>query len=154
MPVATPSQADRAWWLCVALGGVLLVVALWKRVDAQGFVARAERLDGVVIDLVGHDDTDDEGRVSTTWSPTVRFTSPEGRSSTFTTTSASSPPLYAKGEHVTVLYVAGETPRLDGFMELWFPTLLLGGAGIVAVVVGAFGLRRRRQREGFRAAVA
>jgi hypothetical protein len=140
-------------WLVVALGGVLLAVALWKFIDAQGFIARAERIDGVVVDLVGHDDTDDEGHVSTTWSPTVRFESPDGKSSTFTTTSASSPPLYAKGEHVTVLFVAGEAPRLEGFMALWFPSVLLGGMGLLAAGAGAATLRQRRRGDTLRAAV-
>ena len=115
----------------LGLGMILGTIILFHSTAA--FLAAAETAPGVVTDLEYRRDSD-----GGTYYPLVRFRGPEGRELVFRGQVGSSPPAYARGEAVTVLYdpAAPETARIDGFFQLWFGPLILGGLGLVFGGIG------------------
>jgi hypothetical protein len=117
------------------LGLVLLVACPATFVHTQRFIAGAERTTGTVIDLSRQ--TDSDGTV--TFNPIVRFTTADGRTVQFVSSSSSSSPPDL-GDTVDVLYDPDD-PRgaqLSGFFDLWLFPLVFGGVGIAFTAVGLF----------------
>jgi Protein of unknown function (DUF3592) len=121
--------------VCLAFGVGLLVACPVAFVHTERFVAGAEHATGTVIDLSR--ETDSEGRV--TLYPVVRFTTADGRTVQFLSSSGSSSPPEV-GDSVDVLYDPDD-PRdaqLSGFFDLWLFPLVFGGLGIAFTTVGLF----------------
>ncbi len=74
-----------------------------------------------------------------TYHPLVAYTDGAGRAVEFTDSVGSNPPLYRRGDAVTVLYLAerGGSAIIDRGLWNWLPALLLYlfGAGLAAVAV-------------------
>jgi hypothetical protein len=89
--------------------------------------------------------------------PRVRYVTRSGNPVEFTGSVGSSPPAFDVGEAVGVLYdpAAPEKARIDTFFQLWFPSLLLGGIGLVFAAIGGGGalaaLRARTRSDSFAA---
>lgn len=118
--------------LFLAIGLALLAGAgyVWRN-HAQ-LAAHGQRAEGIVTDLVYHSSS----RGSGTYAPTVEFTA-DGRVIRIDG-SGSNPPAFTRGEHVKVLYPAGnpEAGRIDSFSENWLLILILGGIGLVFALIG------------------
>jgi Protein of unknown function (DUF3592) len=126
--------------VCLALGVGLLLASAATFVHTKRFMAGAEHATGTVIDLSEDFSSDDE-----TVHPVVRFTTAEGRTVDFrSSTGSSSPPDV--GDRVDVLYDPDDPQdaKLSGFFDLWLWTIALGGLGIAfttfALLAPGFGL--------------
>lgn len=139
--------------LFLVLGVVFLVVAVVTFVLTLRFVAGAERVTGTVTDVSR--ETDSEGEVL--FYPVVRFTTAEGRTLEFrSSTGSSSPPQ--PGDRVEVLYDPDDPQdaRLSGFFDVWLLPIVFGFIGVVASTVSLVAIRRTRglskaDAEGLRA---
>jgi hypothetical protein len=130
----------RAAGVVLALAVALLAAGAATLVHTMRFVQGAERTTGTVIDL-SEDFSSDDGTVHTV----VRFTSAEGRTVEFrSSTGSSSPPDV--GDRVDVLYDPDDPQdaELSGFFDLWLWAIALGGLGIAfttfALLAPGFGL--------------
>ncbi len=116
------------------------------------FKADGVKVEGTVIDFETERSTTD-GKTKTMYKPVVQYTTTEGQTLTFTTSSSSSSPSYDRGEKVKVLYskITPERARLDSFMENWFGPLILGFFGVIVTLLGWFlffgGIRNRKVRK-------
>jgi hypothetical protein len=120
--------------------------AAWDYSTTRNFQARASRFDGKVIEM--------ERRASSegadTWSPVVEFVADDGVRVTFDSRTSSYPPAYFVGEKVTVLFVPGDRPRIDGFHDLWFFPTFLCGLGLTFIGMCAPWLLAERRRTALR----
>jgi Protein of unknown function (DUF3592) len=120
----------------LAIGIGLLAAGAATFVHTLRFVQGAERATGTVIEL--SEETDSEGDV--TFHPVVRFTTAEGRTVEFVSSSGRSPAPWSVGDRVEVLYDPDDPKdaELSGFFDLWlFPIAFTGvGVGFIA----AFGV--------------
>lgn len=129
--------------LGAVFGGIGLVAAavgFTLYVEQARFRALAQRTEGEIVGVPG-------GR------PRYRFEA-EGRTHEVEGSISSSPPVYKRGDRVTVLYKPGDPDdaRIDAFLEMHFGTMMGG------IFAAAFGLpggillgiaivgRRRRER--------
>lgn len=87
----------------LGLGLLLVIAALLARRSARAFEASAVRAWGTVVELREVIDTGDRSR---TWAPTVEFEQ-GGRKVRFTSSGSASPPEFAVGQQVQVLYAPG-----------------------------------------------
>ncbi len=101
------------------------------------FKAGGIATEGTVVDFETERSTSD-GKVSTMYKPVVQYTTTDGKTLTFITSSSSSSPAYDRGEKVKVLYskVTPERARLDSFMENWFGALIVGFFGVIIALLG------------------
>jgi hypothetical protein len=122
-------------FLLIGLG--LLGAAVLLVVDTRNDIARADKADGTVIDLLGERDSDGD----TIYYPRVRYVTRSGNPVEFTGSVGSSPPAFDVGEPVSVLYdpAEPEKARIDSFVQLWFPALILGVLGLVCAGIGGGG---------------
>ncbi|HIV71172.1 MAG TPA: DUF3592 domain-containing protein [Candidatus Aquabacterium excrementipullorum] len=126
-------------------GAVLLTLALYLGLDTQRFIDKAISTDGTVIDLVPNPSNDG----STTYRTEVAYIDGRGTTRTFQSSVSSNPPSHNVGEHVTVLYGAGQdaSPRIQSFTHLWLGTTIAGVLGTVFLAIGGgMALYRQRQR--------
>ncbi|HZR36040.1 MAG TPA: DUF3592 domain-containing protein [Nevskia sp.] len=136
-------------WVGLLAGGAMLGGALLLGQHTRAFVARAQHASGEVVELVPHRSSD-----STTYAPAVRFVAADGQTIRFVASFSSSPPAFAVGERVDVLYPAGQPDqaKINAFFSLWGGAVILGGIGAVFLAVGlalqlAARLARRREQD-------
>lgn len=136
------------------VGLAMLAGALFLVNDTRQFLATAQTVEGVVIDIVPmRSGSSNSGSNSTTYKPLVQYTDPQGQVRTFEPSGSSNPPSHDEGEVVQVFLDAqGKHPKLDGFMALWGAASIVGGLGAVFTLiglgiwlVGALTARRGRQ---------
>jgi len=127
--------------LFLVLGVGALIAAVVTLVLTLRFVAGAERATGTVIDLSR--ETDSEGAV--VFYPILRFTTAEGRTLEFRSSTGSSFPPQP-GDRVEVLYDPDDPQdaRLSGFFDVWGLPIVLGFLGTVFTAVSVVFLRRTR----------
>jgi len=115
----------------VGLGMLLGAFILYRSTSA--FIEQAVIAEGTVVKLVP---VRSDG--STTYRPTVSFTTEAGQPVEFSSTSSSSPPAYAVGEKVKVYYRLREPrdAKINGFFSLWGGSLILGIIGCVFSAIG------------------
>lgn len=125
-------------WAVPAIGALFLVIAAFSLQARLSFESDALRTDGEVVGVVQSSRIDNDGRRSTSWCPTVRFTSESSGTLTFTARTCSNPPSYRIGEHVDVLYLRGEpeSAAIDSPAERWLLPLVFGGIGLVFLLIG------------------
>lgn len=116
------------------IGIGLLGGAYYLYQSTQDFLGTALSAQGTVVELVRS-----RSRDSTTYAPVVNFTTNEGKTISFTSTTSSNPPSYTEGETVQVFYQADrpEAAKINGFFSLWGGTLILGGIGAVFFAISA-----------------
>ena len=110
---------------------IMLLVAAISSYDAYTRSGIEERAPGLVVDTV-----EEPGGENMLYSyPVVEFTDRDGRSHTVKVPEGSSPPQWAAGDAVTVLYDPGHPA--DARIDSWSSTLLLwllpGVTGIVGI---------------------
>jgi hypothetical protein len=114
----------------VGLG--LLAPALWVGYRSWAFLQVAQAVPGTVIGLEWSDSDDSSGA-----RPRVRY-EVRGEPYQITGNSWSSPPAYAIGDQVRVLYPPGQpkAAQLESWFDFWFLPALLGGIGLLFTLVG------------------
>ena len=117
---------------------IMLLVAAITSYDAFTRSGFEEQAPGIVVKMVEEIDED------TVYSyPVVAFTDSSGRNHTVQIPEGSSPPAWAAGDAVTVLYDPGNpedarTDSLSGMFLLWLPPFVTGFVGtgfLIAVLV-------------------
>jgi hypothetical protein len=121
--------------LFVAAGIILGAVSSYFYNATQSFIDRAETVQGEVIELERSRSSSDP---SVVFYPIVRFSPATGQQRTFRSPVGSSPPAYAVGESVSILYdrTNPDDARIDSFWFLWLLPTITGGIGIVFFLVG------------------
>jgi hypothetical protein len=114
------------------LGLGMLAPALWLGYGSWSFLQAAQSAQGTVIALEWSDDNQSSGA-----RPVVRY---EVRGEPYEITGSvwSSPPAYAVGDSVRVLYPAGQAraARIESWFDFWFLPTLLGGMGLLFGGIG------------------
>jgi Protein of unknown function (DUF3592) len=114
------------------IGLGMLAPAIWSGYRSWAFLQAAQAAPGTVVALEWSDDSDTSGA-----RPVVRY---EVRGEPYEIAGAvwSSPPAYAAGDQVRVLYPPGEprTGRLESWFDFWFLPIFLGGMGLVFALAG------------------
>ncbi|MFJ8534210.1 DUF3592 domain-containing protein [Streptomyces sp. NPDC093591] len=145
----------RRWFAfgAIAFGAVFLVVGLVLAGISVSFLMDAERARGTVVALEWRKDDSGTSRKKRQSDepvayPVVEFTSADGTSRTFRSSTGSNPPSYDEGERVEVLYRADspEDARINGFASLWLLPLIFGGIGLAIAGVGTAVAMARRWR--------
>ncbi|MEU1803314.1 DUF3592 domain-containing protein [Streptomyces sp. NPDC019937] len=137
----------------IAFGAVFLVIGLILAGVSVSFLTDAKRAQGTVVALEWRNDSSGASRKATQSNkpaayPVVEFTSAEGTSRTFRSSTGSNPPSYDEGDRVEVLYRA-DSPgdaRINGFVSLWLLPLIFGGLGLVITGIGTGIAVARRRR--------
>lgn len=113
-----------------AIGVLLLAVSAWLVVEQRRFASAAQHAEGTVMRL-------DPGGRSRTVYAVVQFRDGD-RTVEVRSRTASSPPAFAVGEAVTVLYEPGraDQARIEAFSEQYLLVSIFGGLGMVFTVVG------------------
>lgn len=114
-------------YLIVSVLFIAIGVANWYR--TKRFVERAHRTTGTVIELIER-----KTRRMRTYSPTVRFTTLDGRKVKFTEPLSTRPAGYEIDEQVTVLYDPEDPQQARVFKKSWrlyYYALLFGGLGVI-----------------------
>lgn len=138
------------------VGVVFLIVGVAIGADTVSFLASAERTEGVVVELTERTstsrDTDGHTRTSTTWYPTVEFSTGAGETVTFESSVGSDPPTHDVGEEVPVAYDPANPSdaKVATGLSLYLLPLIFGGLGVVLSAVGIplliVGIRKKRVR--------
>ena len=132
--------------LCTMVGIVFLTFACAMGVQSVRLTNGAARTEGTVIRM--EQSLGQEGSA-----PVVRYRV-EGKEHEFKSNMQTSPPAYAVGEKVTILYQPDQPDLagIDSFFDRWALPLIFGGVGAVltGVSVGAFIVAFRRQRRQLR----
>ncbi len=145
-------------YLFASLGLIFICVGLWQYFETNALINRAYSTKGVVIDLIRGASSESS---SGNYKPVVRFKTERGEEIEFVSGLGTSPPLFDRGEIVTIFYQpdSPENAKIDEFWSLWFFSVLSGGMGIISFSVGggmilfsSLGKKReeRLRREGTR----
>lgn len=112
--------------------GMLWGAALFYS-NTSTFLKDAITAPGTVVDLVASRSSD-----STTYRPSVEFTSRNGEPASFVASNGSNPPSYSVGQKVEVLYrpTNPRDARINDFFSLWGAATVLGGMGFIFAGVG------------------
>jgi hypothetical protein len=137
-------------FIMLIVGVAMLAGAVYLYSNTRSFLAGAVHAQGTVVDLQRTESLDSHSNRSVSYYPVVQYAEAGGRKIEFTSDSGSNPPAYSRGDQVEVLYHADapEKARINGFMSLWFGTLIVSGLGVVFTAVGTamvvVPIRRRR----------
>jgi len=131
----------RIWRLaCLGAGPGLLLVALAFAIYTAHFIRSSAIAEGKVLSLrevVSHSDDADQHE-SITYAPVFTFKAADGASYTVSPDMGSSPPGFAVGETVRVLYspLNPAGARIDTFAQLWLMPMIFGILGVGSTVAG------------------
>jgi hypothetical protein len=121
--------------LFLVLGLGLGAGAFVAFVRTRTFLATAYTTQGEVLALEAYQDKGG----GTLYRPVLRFRTHAGQETEFRSPEGSSAPGFQVGQRIDVVYNPEEPSdaRIQGFMQLWLPTLILGTLGGIFVLVGA-----------------
>lgn len=121
--------------LFLVLGLGLSAGAFVAFARTRTFLATAYTTTGRVCALEPYQDADGD----TLYRPVLRFRTHAGEETEFRSTVGTSVPRFEVGQRLDVLYNPEEPSdaRIQNFMQLWLPTLILGTLGGIFVLVGA-----------------
>jgi hypothetical protein len=110
-----------------------LVIGIVLTIRTYGFTSSAERTQGEVVAMEGTDAK----------APVVSFKDRRGIEHQIISSVASSPPSFAVGETVEVLYDPAnpDEARIDSFFQLWFGAflgLVMGGGALFLTLIFIF----------------
>jgi hypothetical protein len=135
------------------VGVLLLAIGLWFGWSSWADLAQAQRVEGKVVEMVRTESPKGVGSKKVqaiskgpSFAPVVEYQA-GGQTFRIRGHLASSPPAYAVGDTVGVLFQADRPAdgRIDSFSETWLMPLVLGGGGIVFGLVGLLMLVARRR---------
>jgi len=130
-------------WVVLLLGVALLVgagFAAWSEIRFRGVAVEA---DARIVEMRRNTSRDRDGNRSETWTPVFAFRGPDGQEVRVRSSVSSNPPCCRVGDVVRVRYDPARPERatMTGFMDTWFPTVLLGGMGAVFLLFGGIAAR-------------
>lgn len=141
--ISSEETGRRRRWGKFLLAMGLLAVLLAGAIAAKrmSFLARAQSAPGVVIEMVRMS----TGFNATATAPRVRFVVAAGERE-FVSPFGSSPPAFAVGDAVRVLYdpVDPDRAEIDRFGQLWGPVLVCGALGLLLSALGGWLVRTPR----------
>ncbi|WP_055551319.1 DUF3592 domain-containing protein [Streptomyces sp. NBRC 110028] len=156
MRVQVRQRGQASRWITfgvIAFGAVFLVIGLILAGMSVSFLTDAKRAQGTVVALEWRNDSSGASRKATQSNkpaayPVVEFTSADGTSRTFRSSTGSNPPSYDEGDRVEVLYRADspDDARINGFVSLWLLPLIFGGLGLLITGIGTGIAVARRRR--------
>ena len=118
------------------IGLVCLACALTGLINTQVYLARAERAQGTVVEVVGSRDSD--GGMG--YVPRVRY-SVEGRPYEIMGATSTNPPAYYKDQNVDVLFSRANPSKgtLDVWMEHYLLVIICTVIGLAFLAAGIWG---------------
>lgn len=122
---------------------ILFGVSGYLAIHTHRFIINAERAQGRVVEMLTEPSSNGGSALSR---PVVEFMTADGTKIEFHSTSASSPPSFARNEIVTVLYNPSQpqSAEISDFFSLWGGVLITGALCIAfAGFTAAFYLRVR-----------
>ena len=131
------------------VGPMLLAISLIWALYTESFLHRSVATTGTIVRNVLVQERRADDSVTSTYAPVFSFSANDGRTYTVTSSSSSSPPEFAVGQQVRVLYVPDNpaTAKIDSVLQLWMMPMVLVFLGIICSLVG-YGLllflRRRK----------
>ncbi len=124
----------------------MLIGAFYSFNNTREFLSDALTTQGKVVELVRSRSSD-----SITYRPVVEFTTQDGLTIEFASSSGSNPPSYTRGEAVDVVYQESSPERaeINSFFSLWGAATVLGLLGSVFFIIGfsIIVLARRKRRK-------
>jgi len=142
-------------------GIAAVAAALYISINTRTFLGEAARAEGTVVELQSSRDSRPGARSMHSgdtdgYRPVVVFSTPEGEKIRFISSASSNPPMYDRGEKVTVVY-APHNPhdaRISSFFSLWGIPLTLGSLGGLFLLAGAafviFPMQKERREQQLR----
>jgi hypothetical protein len=129
------NNSRKIGYLYLVIGILSIVGGLYITKSTYNFIENASSTEGVVLELVQRDDS---------LYPKIEFQDKTGESHIFEANSGCSPACYKEQEQVNILYVAGKNlnAKINSFMALWLPSLLLLGVGSAFVIVSLLQIKR------------
>jgi len=129
---------------------VLLLVALGFAIYTAHFIHRSAVAEGKVLSLrevISPSDGPNQNE-SITYAPIFTFKAADGASYIISSETGISPPGFAVGETVRVLYSPSNPAeaRIDSFAQLWFTPMIFGLLGVGAIAAGLLLLKMERRR--------
>lgn len=133
-PGSIPRKSSPNTWPVVAflaiffvVGSGCLIYAPVKAVKTVLFIRHAAVATGTVEDIVAR-----RGSKSTTYAPSVTFTTPDGRLIRFVSGVSGSAGAYGVGQQVEVYYDPANEgiAEIKGFIPLWMPVIILSALGL------------------------
>jgi hypothetical protein len=145
-PIAPRSGMLKGWlYIALTFGVAFGLVGLSFGITQVRFLVRARKADAHVVNLL----RDQEG----TFRPELEYVTPSGQIARITFSTGSDPPDYYVGESVPILFDPEQPAHAipNTFWGRWLFTVIFGGFGLVACVVGVIpfavrSVRRRRMR--------
>lgn len=125
------------------LGLVFLAVAVLISYREYQFGKTAEHVSGKVIELNSYESRDkDTGNITIMYKPVVAYLF-EGKSYTYRSNTATSPPSHDVGEEVDLLInpEEPENPEINSFIDRWLVSIIFGFMGVLFAGIG-FGIRK------------
>ena len=121
----------------LTVGLISLASSIGWSINTKQFIEQAVTTDGIVIDFVKH--YDEDGDVS--YSPVVRFKTPDNITVEFFSAMRSYPPAYYIGQQVEVFYdpASPSKAKIRDFWQLWFGSVFVGGLALLFFSIG-FGM--------------
>ena len=131
--------------ILIVVSVVFFAVAAITAFNFDRFINEAEQTTGTVVALSEKHDTE---RNSITYAPVFTFTTEHGQTQSVTSSVATSPPGFAVGDKVRVLYRRSDPAeaKIDSFWQLWFWPVFLSGFGSVELLVGTILLYTARRK--------
>jgi hypothetical protein len=125
-------------YLYLVLGILMVFGGFFVTKNTSDFIDGALSSKGTVIELIQKEDS---------LYPKIEFQDETQKSHTFKSSFGCSPACYKEQEQVAVLYSSGEikNPRINSFMSLWLPSLLLFGIGISFVIASLFQIKKLKR---------
>ena len=120
------------------IGLVFVILGFSFFISTYTFLNKGTKTSGQVTKLVSMKSQMDRDWNRDLYYPKISFTDQKGEVITFLSNSGSNPSRYSVGNTVTVLYKQ-DSPQnvvIASFDNLWLPTLIFGGAGVIVLVIG------------------
>jgi len=119
-------------------GLAICTLAASLLIETLHFRTNALSTAGIVTQLQ-QSTTGRPGNSSTDYATVVEFYDRSHRLHTYTSSTGSSPPSYAVGQRVSIMYDPANpsSARIDNFGDMWLSSVLLGSLGLPIVTVGS-----------------
>jgi len=116
------------------LGITAMAAGLYFGIDTRNFLDTAAKAEGTVVDL----EYSGNSKKSGGYRPVVVFFTPKGDRIRFASSLSSDPPMYERGETVTVVYQTDNPSdaRISDFFSIWSIPLILGTVGGMFFLAG------------------
>jgi hypothetical protein len=121
--------------MMIFVGAVFLGIGIWQYLDQSDFESKAVKTTGTVINVKRETRTSTNNNrrtTSTVYRPVIRFED-EGRTYTFTSSSASSGYNFSRGRRVEILYdrINPIDARMDDAVFSLLPFIFIGVGGFI-----------------------